>query len=176
MKNRLRLAEILSKAGRSAESLSKSLSWKEFEGFCRNVLEANGYLVRSNIRFMRDKKRYEIDLIAVKSPYLLFIDCKHWRPGARSEYKMAAYKQRIRMEAALEKGSVIGINWEAGLTSLQRLSLIVSLADVTDLSFEGIPVVSIFRFNSFLMSLDQFWDQLNTQLIGAGVLENWIDS
>ncbi len=176
MRNRLRLAELLLKAGGSAESLSKLLSWREFERFCRNVLEENGFRVRSNVRFKRGAKRYEIDLVAVKSPYLLFVDCKHWKPGVRAGYKEAARKQRVRMEAALEKESPIGINWEPGLSGLQRISLIVSLADVTDLSFEGMPVVPIFRFNSFLMGLDQFWGQFSIQSIGDSSLEDWTGS
>ena len=176
VRNRISLAEILVKAGRSAESLSARLSWREFERFCRNVLEENGFQVRSNLRFTQNRKRYEIDLVAAKRPYLLFIDCKHWRLGGRSRYLKAAQKQQLRMEAALKKESVIGIRAETRLSSFQRMSLIVSLGDVSANSFQTIPVVSIFRFNSFLMGLDQFFDELNIARQGGHVLEDWIDS
>ncbi len=176
VRNRIGLAEILMKAGRSAETLSELLSWREFERFCRNVLEANGFHVRSNVRFTRGKKRYEIDLVAAKRPYLLFVDCKHWRPGGKSEYRKAALKQRLRMQAALKKESVLGIRAGTSLSSFQQLSLIVCLADVTTRSFEETPVVPIFRFNNFLIGLDQFYDELSRASLGGNVLENWIDS
>jgi restriction endonuclease len=176
VRNRLALAEILMKAGRSADTLSELLSWKEFEQFCRNVLEANRFEVRSNVRFTISKKRYEIDLVAAKWPHLLFIDCKHWRPKGRSGYVKAALKQRIRMNAALKKESVIGIRTKVSLSSFQRLSLIVSLADVTTLSLEETPVVPIFKFNSFLNGLDQFYDDMADATREGSVLENWIDT
>lgn len=175
VRNRIGLAEILIKTGRPPDTLSQFLSWREFERFCRAVLEANGFEVRSNIRFTLNKRRHEIDLIAAKRPFLLFIDCKHWRPGARSSYIKAAQKQRLRMEAALKKESVIGIKAELRLSNLQRLSLIVSLADVTTPSFQQTPVVPIFRFNSFLIGLDLFYHVLSDESVGGGLLENWID-
>ena len=176
VRNRISLAEILVKAGRSVETLSARLSWREFERFCKNVLEENGFQVRSNLRFTQNRKRYEIDLVAAKRPYLLFIDCKHWRPGGRSRYLKAAQKQQLRMEAALKEESVIDIRAETRLSNFQRMSLIVSLGDVRANSFQAIPVVSIFRFNNFLMGLDQFVDELNVARQGGHVLEDWIDS
>jgi len=176
VRNRIGLAEILMKAGRSAETLSELLSWREFERFCRNVLEANGFSVRSNIRFTLDKQRYEIDLVAAKRPHILFVDCKHWRPGGKSRYMKAALKQRLRMQAALKKESVIGIRDDNSLSSFQRLSLIVSLADVSTMSFRETPVVPIFKFNSFLIGLDQFYDELSVESLRGSALENWIDS
>jgi Holliday junction resolvase-like predicted endonuclease len=174
--NRLGLAEILVKSGRSVEALSQLLGWREFERFCRKVLEANGFDVRSNIRFTVNKKRHEIDLVAAKRPYLLFIDCKHWRPGAKSRYVKAALKQRFRMEAALKKESVLGLGAETSLSSFQRFSLIVSLADVTTQWSQTTQVVPIFRLNSFLTGLDQFCDELSIESLGGSVLENWVNS
>lgn len=163
VENRLDLAEILLEAGRSPATLSDFMSWKEFEEFCRDALEENGFEVHSNVRFTWRKKRHEIDLVAAKAPYLLFIDCKHWRPERSSGYKRAALKQRVRMEAALMEGSVIAAGTPKQCSRFKPLSLIVSLADVTVREVDGIPVVSIFRFNNFLLELDKFGDELGVQ-------------
>ncbi len=173
VENRLDLAEILLKAGRSPATLSDFMSWKEFEEFCRDALEESGFVVHSNVRFTWLKKRHEIDLVAAKAPYLLFIDCKHWRPERSSGYKRAALKQRLRMEAALMEESVIVIRTPNNRSFFKPLPLIVSLADVAVREVEGIPVVSIFRLNNFLLELDKFWDELGVQSLRGISLENW---
>lgn len=175
VKSRLGLAEILLKAGRSPATLSDFMSWKEFEEFCRDALEESGFVVQSNVRFTWLKKRHEIDLVAAKAPYLLFIDCKHWRPERSSDYKRAALKQRMRMEAALIEESAIKIRRPNSRNFSKPLSLLVSLADVAVREAEGIPVVSIFRLNSFLLELDKFWDELEAQSFRGFSLENWSD-
>ena len=164
--SRLYLAEILVKAGRSPATLSVLLSWREFEGFCRDALEASGFVVRSNVRFTWQRKRHEIDLVAAKTPFLLFIDCKHWKPERPAGYKAAARKQRLRMEAALEEESAIMIGTTKSRSFSKPLSLIVSLADVALREADGIPVVSIFRLNNFLLELDRYWDELEVQSTG----------
>lgn len=173
VKNRLDLAEILLRAGRSPATLSNFMSWKEFEEFCRDALEKNGFRVRSNVRFTWRKKRHEIDLVATKAPFLLFIDCKHWRPERSSGYRKAALKQGLRMEAALRGGSAIAIGTRNSRSHSKPLPLIVSLADVAVQEVEGIPVVSIFRLNNFLLELDKFWDELGVQPHRGISLENW---
>ncbi len=173
VENRLELAEILLRAGRSPTTLSDFMSWKEFEEFCRDALEENGFEVHSNVRFTWRKKRHEIDLVAAKAPYLLFIDCKHWRPERSSGYKRAALKQRIRMEAALMEESAIEIGTRKLRSRFKPLPLIVSLADIMVREADGIPVVPIFRLNNFLLELDKFWDELGIHPPSGISLENW---
>lgn len=172
VKDRLTLAEAGLKQGLLPDTVSGLLDWKEFEQFCHQVLERNGFAVRANLRFARDKRRYEIDLVAAKQPYLLFIDCKHWRPG-RSSYRKAALRQRLRMDAAFIEVSVLRVGTTTNLLDFQRLSLIVSLADPAVHTIEGTVIVPIFRFNSFLLGLDEFWDQRMAQTIGDISVENW---
>ncbi len=174
VRDRLGIAEILLSYGRSPESVSELLSWREFEQFCRRALEENGFAVSTNFRFTRDEKRYEIDIIAARWPHLLFIDCKHWRPGRSSGLKRAAQKQRSRMAAASNHTLKFEGRTRIDQSQYQRLALLVSLTDVRRL-IDGVPIVPIFRFNSFLQGLDQRWGGSTTTEAGEHHLENWLN-
>ncbi len=172
--DRLGIAEILMREGFSPDTISELLSWREFEQFCRQDLEENGFEVRTNVRFTHDITRHEIDIVAAKWPYLLFIDCKHWRPGKAAAFKGAALKQVRRMEAALKMESVLGMNASISLRKFQRLALIVSLTDTPTRMVDGIPLVPIFRLNDFLLRLDRYWDEVTIRKARNEDLENWL--
>ncbi len=173
VKDRLRICEVLMKGGYSPETVSQFLDWKQFEQFCRRALEENGFSVVSNLRFAESGRRYEVDLVALRSPFLLFIDAKHWRPGRSSGYKEVARRQRERMNAALQGRSLLKVAKGADLSSFCKLPLIVSLADTRIQVVERTPVVPIFRFNSFLLRLDEFWDEHSAGLGESADNEAW---
>ncbi len=163
IKDRLRLCEILIREGCSPESVSRFLDWEEFERFCRRALEENGFSVISNLRFVASGRRYEIDLLALRSPFLLFLDAKHWRPGRSSSYKEAVRSQRARMNAAVQSESVRKSIRQVAFNEMNKLPLIVSLADTCTHVIDGTPIVPIFRFNSFLLRLEEIWDDLTSR-------------
>ena len=69
-------AIALIRDGMSIESVSSSLTWQEFEGFCAGVLRACGYMVRTNV--VMTKPRRQIDIFAESPTLALSVDCKHW--------------------------------------------------------------------------------------------------
>ena len=62
-------------SGREIEDIVENFDWKQFEEIIEEVFDTNGFKVHRNFRF-KTKKRYEMDLIAVKNEKALCVDCK----------------------------------------------------------------------------------------------------
>jgi hypothetical protein len=69
-------AVALIRAGMTLDTVSSSLTWQEFEGFCANLLKVHGYSVKTNI--VLTKPRRQLDIFAEAQTLALSIDCKHW--------------------------------------------------------------------------------------------------
>jgi Holliday junction resolvase-like predicted endonuclease len=76
---RMKLAIKAVNWGADPKTVCKPLGWDEFEDFAEFALKAGGYKTYKHFRFKGDKRRYEIDIIALKQPFILSIDCKHWK-------------------------------------------------------------------------------------------------
>lgn len=76
----VRLSIILKciKNGIPAEVLARYVSWKDFEILSAKVLSECGFNVLTNLRLNLAKKKCEVDVLAVRSPTILLIDCKKW--------------------------------------------------------------------------------------------------
>lgn len=64
--------------GTPAEVLARHVSWKDFEILSARVLGECRFNVLTNLRLRLSKKRYEVDVLAAKSPIILLLDCKRW--------------------------------------------------------------------------------------------------
>src|SRR5215204_2379215 len=78
--DKMKLAMLALQRGCDIESISKSISWKDFEALASEILSLCGYLTRTNIRFSKPS-RIEIDVIGVNQKLAIVADCKHWRCG-----------------------------------------------------------------------------------------------
>ena len=76
---RMKLAIKAVNWGVNPKTVCKPLGWDEFEDFAEFSLKAGGYRTFKHFRFKNVKRRYEIDIIALKQPFMLSIDCKHWK-------------------------------------------------------------------------------------------------
>jgi len=79
--NRLKLAVRAAELGADIERLSHLLAWKEFENLIAIALVQNGYEATENVRFKHALRRWEIDVVGCRKPFVLCIDCKQWRNG-----------------------------------------------------------------------------------------------
>jgi len=154
-------AEILK--GKTVEEILKHLSWREFEEFCACVFEANGFKVVRNLKFRSFSKRFEIDVLAIRGTLVICADCKHWsiKTGSPSTLAEAIQKQVERAKGVLcylTKNSRL-IAYKP-LKEILVIPLIVSLYERGIKLHEGVPVVPIFKLNSFLNELPIYVEDL----------------
>jgi len=152
--------------------LSLILDYNGFEKLVKKILAINEYIVFKNYRFSdksdfkreTSQTRYEIDVVGLNRNFLLLIDAKQWnRRDSFSAINKAANLQ-LRRAKALSKNPYILGNLLKELNRkkeeikkylpLKILSLMVTLEESSiKLSNKKIPLVSIYRFNSFLREL-----------------------
>ena len=77
--DKMKLAMLALQRGCDIESISKSISWKDFEALTSEILGLYGYLTKTNIRLSKPS-RIEIDVIGINNNKLAIVaDCKHWK-------------------------------------------------------------------------------------------------
>lgn len=160
-KSRLKLAFLLIKAGVDIESLCRYLDWKEFEAFTRDILLFHEFQVYSRVRFKSSKKkRYELDLLAIRNPIILCIDCKHWssRVGKKYALKKAVERQVERTIAFSKDVDLSKFNIEKN-DDLFLMPLLISWLVEDIKAYQSVPIVPIFQLSFFLNQIDVYRDE-----------------
>ncbi len=144
------------KSGATLESVSRRLSWREFEEVVGQILEANHYFTLRNLVIRCGKRRFQIDLIGLREPLLLCIDCKHWKRSGKAMFK-AADKQLERTVALAENlkslsGRLRVGSWKA----VTLIPLLTVLYDASERIYNRIPVVSVSRMREFINKIDPY--------------------
>ena len=135
--------------GDTPESVSKALSWKDFEGFCSKMLRAKGYLVREDIYLK--KPRAQVDVLGVAGGISLAVDCKHWsRSSGYSALGTLVDSQKARARRLHDTLDVIG----------PIAAVILTLTDQGARFVNGGAIVPIFAFRDFLDSVDAHRERL----------------
>jgi hypothetical protein len=138
-------AVALIRAGMTLDTVSSSLTWQEFEGFCANLLKVHGYSVKTNI--VLTKPRRQIDIFAEAQTLALSIDCKHWGKSSSGwVLERVATEQIERSTLYKLKKSV----------KVPVLPVILTLLDSQVREVLGVPVVPIFALRDFLISVNRF--------------------
>ena len=154
------------------QKLSDLLEYDGFEALIKNILLENNYNALNNFRFS-DKSdfksktkqiRYEIDVIGLYRNKVLIIDAKRWkRKDSYSSINKAATLQLQRVIALKRNPEILS----RLITKLSKksdnlpkmlpfflLPIMVTLEDNSiKISEKGVPLVSIYQFNSFLQEL-----------------------
>lgn len=129
--------------GETPESVSKLLSWKDFEGFCSMILRAKGYLVRENVYLKRP--RAQVDVLGVSGRISLAVDCKHWsRASGYASLGRLVDSQKARakrLHDTLDEISPVA-------------AVILTLTDQGARFVNGGAIVPIFAFGDFLDHVD----------------------
>jgi hypothetical protein len=156
--NRLMIAVEAVNLGVDFEKISRLLDWKEFEEFSSVILEYNNYLTFKRFIFKDIKnKKWEIDVIGIKEPVILCLDCKGWRFGwYKSKVALAAEKHFKRVESFSKSLPNLTLKLKIEKNkSFMILPLIITLADVPYKNLNGSLIVPILRFKSFLYELPE---------------------
>ncbi|MHA2056370.1 MAG: hypothetical protein ACW979_01940 [Candidatus Thorarchaeota archaeon] len=139
------------------------LTWKDFEGFVAAILSENSYRCVESYRRRGNSlmKGMEIDVIGVKGDVIISIDAKMWsiRGGKSSALKKASEKQKNRTQELTKELDRLSKKIRALDEKEYRLFpvLVTWLVEEVELH-EGVPVVPIFKLNSFILDLDQYED------------------
>jgi hypothetical protein len=140
------------------QQVARALTWQEFEAFTEECLQTVGFDTQRGLVVRDDSRRWQIDVIAKKSPIILAIDCKHWEsPGYESKLSNAAEHQKLALQALIHQMAARG---EVGKEGLLALPMILTLFEPRTRIVGGVVVVSIEQFADFLEGVSPFSSEL----------------
>jgi hypothetical protein len=153
---RLATAVKAVQVGADVEVVSRSLTWLEFEELSARVFEENGFRVMRRFRFMAEGRRWELDLLAVRTPYIICGECKHWGKGIGNQ------TARGIIETHLEKTEVFAGHLEefrkrVGLVDWLKavvVPMVLTLSATPMEIYRRVPSVSVIALPSFLGEFD----------------------
>lgn len=146
--DRLKAAALALQIGCEVEQVSKELSWQDFEKLASQVLMSFGYKTQTNVRFT--KPRMEIDVIGVNSGFAIVVDCKHWKRNNLSSISSYSRKQAARAGRLIQRDRKIS----------QAVPVVLTLHAESVRFVNGIPIVPIFQFRSFVMDVKGFLPEI----------------
>ena len=164
---RLQLATKAVEVGADFESVSRSLGWKEFEEISAKVFEENHFRVLRRFRFTGEGRRWEIDLLAIRAPYLICAECKHWGKG------MSNQTARGIVETHMEKTEVFSRFVEAlserigieGWTKAILVPTVITLSATPMEIYRRIPSVSVLALPRFIAEFDGQLERLTSFMV-----------
>jgi len=152
---RLGIAYRAVELGADLERVCKLLRWREFEDISALAFSRSGFSVSKHFRFKHLDKRWEIDVLAEKSLFILSVDCKHWRRNwHRSTVSKIAQSQVKRTQALSEASPQMlqRLNL-SGWRSATFIPLILSLVPGPFKFCEGVPIVPVFQLRNFISEM-----------------------
>lgn len=158
---RIDIAMALMAEGIDAEKVVQHMTWKDFEGLVAGILERNGYrCIESFRRIGNDEiEGMEIDVIGVKERKILSVDAKMWgiRKGKASALKSAAEDQFDRTKRLGNQLDTVSQKIGGLEPGDYELTPVLVTWFVEDIQFhDGIPMVPVFKLNSFVLELDRY--------------------
>jgi len=158
---RLRLAVYAVQLGADLECVCSFLGWREFERVAVMAFERNGYEVVENLRFKHAGRKWEIDVVGLKKPLVVCLDCKHWRRGLYpSALKKIVERQVERTFAFAESMNAFERFGFAAWGRVKFVPAVLSLIPSRFKFYSGVPVVPIFQLQDFLSQLPTHVDSL----------------
>lgn len=152
---RVKIAMYALQLGADFERVCDLLSWREFEDISAEAFENNGYEVIRNFHFEQASKRWEIDIIGLKKPLILCVDCKHWKRGWRKSATLKAVEAQTERTKAFAK-ALPNYCQKARLEGWQTATLIpivLSLLPGPHKFCNNVPVVPVLQLQDFINEL-----------------------
>ena len=159
---RVRLAVRAVELGVDFQTVSVSLGWLEFEELVAHVFEENGFTVLRRYRFQAEGRRWEMDVLASRYPYIVCTECKHYTRG------MGNSTARNIVETHLEKTEVfsrhlpgqtkkIGVHrWRNAMV----IPITLTLSPTKMRIYRRVPSVSVLALTSFLASFEGYLERM----------------
>jgi Holliday junction resolvase-like predicted endonuclease len=143
-------------SGKPIEEIVEKFNWQEFEQLVAKIHEDNNFLVKRNFRF-KTSRRFEIDVVAVKSNFILCADCKEW---SRGRYKKSGLVGAARKQE--ERVKQLGKFLKANLLARKSLKLgsnykiypsVVTWLQEDLIKENETFVIPVWKLNSFLVDV-----------------------
>lgn len=160
---RMALAQKAVELGIDLEDVIDLLTWKDFEGFVAHILSEHGFRCIESFRRRGTElsRGMEIDVIGIRGNAIVSADAKMWgiRKSKSSALRAAAENQK---ERSMKLVSIMSkVAERLGPLSLKRYEVYPMLVTwfVEEVQFhEGVPIVPVFKLNSFILGFDSFQD------------------
>ncbi|MEM2302618.1 MAG: hypothetical protein QXM89_00885 [Candidatus Bathyarchaeia archaeon] len=139
--------------------ISKYLNWREFEDFTAAIVDAYGYVVYRSFRFKSINRRWEVDILAIKKPILLCLNCKHFLKQSWSSLRRAALEEFERAEALRQALPKLKLEPKPA-KGWRILPTLITLLTPKFKFYDKIPIVKVTELRSFLEELPLHADSL----------------
>lgn len=148
--------------GIDLERICKAAGWREFEDIVTIILTSNGYATKKHLRFKYERKGYEIDVLALKTPLSLAVECKRWKKSwqpATLKKIVEIHKQKtwFLSKSLPNLHNKLDNNIKE---DLKIVPVILILSETPLIIHEGIPLVPIVRFQNFLEQFEGYQEDL----------------
>ena len=154
--DRLSAAMLAIQSGCDIELVSAILNWRDFEGLASRALQSAGYTTVSNIRFKNP--RMEIDVVGSLNGTAIAVDCKHWRRRNLSSIRNYCEKQLRRCSRLIGDSAMADKRKHIRIS--RALPVLLTLHHESRKLVDGIPVVPISEFQSFILELPTISEDL----------------
>ena len=164
---RLQLATKAVEVGADFESVSRSLGWKEFEEISAKVFEENHFRVLRRFRFTGEGRRWEIDLLAIRTPYLICAECKHWGKGMSNQIARGIVETHMQKTEVFSR-FVEALNKRIGIESWTKATLVpivITLSATPMEIYRRIPSVSVLALPRFIAEFDGQLERLTNFMV-----------
>ena len=163
---RIQLAIYAIKEGIDIEKVCRALGWREFEDIVILILEYNGFKTLKHFRFKSVVRRFEIDILAYRDSLILSIDCKRWKRSWQKAATIRVINAQVERTRALIQSfsSLKNFFKVTNLINIRFIPLIVTLSETPYKTYEKVPAVPIFHFQSFL-------DEMNIHIARLMILK-----
>lgn len=152
---RVKIAIHAIKLGADPERACRFLQWNEFENIAAEAFEASNFTVIKHFRFKWAGRRWEIDILGCKKPFVACVDCKHWRRGWRRSAIIRTVKSQVERTQNLTEAFPFLFD-ELGLVNWKRATLVpvvLSLFPGPFKFYNNVPIVPILKLQNFLDEL-----------------------
>ena len=158
IEQRISIALKTIELGADFQSVSNGLGWLEFEELVARVFEENGFSVLRRYRFQAEGRRWEMDVLASRYPYIVCAECKHYTRG------MGNSTARNIVETHLEKTEVFSrhLPGQAKKIGVHRwrdavvIPITLTLSPTKMRIYRRMPCVSVLALTSFLASFEGY--------------------
>lgn len=140
------------------EDILEKYDWRKFESIITEIFQENGFHAKQNFRF-KTRKRYEIDIVAVRSNRIFCIDCKWW---GRGRYKKTGLKHAIvsQENRAKELKKFLKRNPIAKsllkVTKYKIYPLLITLHEEDMVHENKTFVVPVWKLNRFITEIEHY--------------------
>ncbi len=147
--------------GHSVEDLMLALGWRDLEALCSKILELEGFATLRNFRFSSAGRRHEIDVVGLRKPYVVLVECKRWKrvPRSKIEEAVERHVERVRALARSIDGTrlyPLVLHWGKALLA----PVIATLLQGELLVHGGVPIAPVYKLAGLLRELDSYADSL----------------